>query len=218
MLSEPLTMTASPGRIAARDRVDRVRRTSAAWAATLASAARRRGSASAGRRRRRGRSRSPRSPRRAPRAGAAPSRPSSIMSPSTAMRRPPRPQLDCAEIRERRAHRGRVGVVALVDQQSLAVADGEHGALAAPDRRLQVGEAPSAASARSAPSACDGGEHAERIQRDVPAGRADPVGRAAGRRSRASTIERSGFTTMRSARTSAASCSPKVTMRPAGEA
>ena len=64
----------------------------------------------------------------------------------------------------------------------------------------------------------DGGKHAERIQRDVPPGRADPVGRAAGRRSRASTIDPSGFTMIRSARMSAAACSPNVTTRPARDA
>ena len=47
------------------------------------------------------------------------------MSPSTAMRRPLGPGLRVGKQRQRRAHRGGIGVVALVDQGDLAARDGD---------------------------------------------------------------------------------------------
>ena len=54
----------------------------------------------------------------------------------------PAARADCglAEQRQRRAHRGRVGVVALVDQERRAARHFEGDARAAPARRLQLGE------------------------------------------------------------------------------
>ena len=63
-----------------------------------------------------------------------------------------RSDLGLAEQRDGGSHRGRVGVVALVDQQRLAVRQAERDALAAADGGAHSPPSASAASARSAPT------------------------------------------------------------------
>ena len=79
------------------------------------------------------------------------------------------------EQRERRAHRGRVGVVALVDQQHRAAGHIERDALAAPDRRLELGERERREREVGAEQ-LRRREHAERVVDHVPARRAELVG------------------------------------------
>ena len=214
MLSEPFTITASPGRIAAQTASTSSAEDVRHGPRPSPSASVRRGSVMSG----------PAANTRSilfasiaaasAACSAGPSWPSSFMSPSTAMRRPPRLSSTAPRFDKRRAHGGRIGVVALVDQQRLAVADGQHGALAAPDRRLQLGERERRRGEVGA-ERVSGRKHAERIQRDVPSGRADPIGERLTEDRAPRRSNRSGFTTIRSARISAASCSPNVTTRPA---
>ena len=91
------------------------------------------------------------------------------------MRRPSPLRRHLPEQRERRAHRGRIGVVALVDQQHRAARHVERDALAAPDRRLQLGERERRERQVGAEQ-LRRREHAERIVDHVPAGRAELVG------------------------------------------
>ena len=93
---------------------------------------------------------------------AAPSAPSSSMSPMTAMRRPLRPGLCRAEQRQRGAHRGGIGVVALVDDRRRTVRRRDREARAPALLRRKLGQRRGAARrrprrarrpARSAPSA-----------------------------------------------------------------
>ena len=113
----------------------------------------RRGRASAARRRRRHRRhwRSP--PRPAPCAAPAPVGPSSSMSPSTAIRRPRPGDRNAAEILDRGPHRGRVAVIALVDQDERARPAPAAPAARRVRRAACRSPSASAASARSAPSA-----------------------------------------------------------------
>ena len=110
-----------------------------------------------------------------PRCRSAPRGPSSSMSPSTAMRRPRGPTSRLPEQRERRPHRGRIGVVALVDQQRRAARQLERDARAASGRRLQLGER----ERRERKIGADERgrrQHRERIEHEMPARRAELVG------------------------------------------
>ena len=116
------------------------------------------------------------------------------MSPSTAMRRPRPARLRLAEQRQRGAHRGRIGVVALVDQGE-ARRPGWPSAmpLAAPLRRAETRPSASMTRARSAPTRLRGGEHGERVLHEVPPRRAEPVGRPSRRRRTAWTLDPSAL-------------------------
>ena len=86
-----------------------------------------------------------------------------------------RPDLGLAEQRDGGRHRGRVGVVALVDQQRLAVRQAERDAGAAADRGFEPAERQRGDGEIGAGER-DGRQHGERVHDDVPAGRAEPVG------------------------------------------
>ena len=80
-----------------------------------------------------------------------------------------------AEQRDRRPHRGRVGVVAFVDQQRAAARHAERGAGAAAGRGLQLGERERGEREIGAGERA-GRQHGERIEHQVPARRAEFVG------------------------------------------
>ena len=97
------------------------------------------------------------------------------MSPRTAIRRPPFAWLGLAEERDRGAHRGRVGVVALVDQRRAAAA--------ATSRRWRAPRPFGAAIARErarpgeiAAHERHRGKHREAVLDEMAAGRAELVG------------------------------------------
>jgi hypothetical protein len=98
--------------------------------------------------------------------------PISSMSPSTAIRRPLALRLGLAQERDRRAHRGRIGVVALVDQREPAAIPGKLVAAPAALRRPAWWPRAAIAFSRSPPAASTAAEHGHGILGDVPAGRA----------------------------------------------
>ena len=89
--------------------------------------------------------------RRAPRCSARPLGPSSSMSPSTAMRRPRGPTGAWPSTASAAAHRSRIGIVALVDEQRRPPGSSISIGAPRPDAGLNSASA-SAASARSAPT------------------------------------------------------------------
>jgi len=91
------------------------------------------------------------------------------------MRRPCGPSGAWPEQRQRRAHRGRVGVVALVDQQRRTVRKIERGAGAAPGRGCLPRERERGAS-EIGTGETSGGEHGERVHHQMLARRTDLVG------------------------------------------
>ena len=82
------------------------------------------------------------------------------------------------EHRDRRAHRGRAGVVAFVDQHGLAARRGDLEAPSAPGHGASVAIADAAATA-SPPAAGDRRQHGEAVHRPMAAGRADEDSRHA---------------------------------------
>ena len=86
-----------------------------------------------------------------------------------------RPDLDRRQRGQRGPHRGRVGVVALVDEEGLAVPHSKGRPLAAPDRRAQRRERQGGAGQIRA-EAVDHRHDAERVHRRVAAGGAELVG------------------------------------------
>ena len=82
---------------------------------------------------------------------------------------------DLPEQREGRAHRGRVGIIAFVDQQHRAAGQIERHALTATDRRLEIGERERSEREIGAEQR-GAGQHRERIVEHVASGRTELVG------------------------------------------
>ena len=104
-----------------------------------------------------------------------------------------RPDAALAEHGERRAHRGRIGVVALVDQQRLrrpATSSAHARAAARPAAAARASA--SAASARSAPASVAAASTASEFMHEMAAGRAELVGDVVRRGCRRCTAEQSG--------------------------
>ena len=124
-----------------------------------------------------------------------------------------RPDRRLAEQRERRAHRGRIGVVALVDQQRRAARHVERQARAAAGRRLRVGER------QRRQRQIGAGErrrrqHRERVLHHVAARRAELVGDVVRRGCAPARSSESACSATLDSRASAFACSPNETMRP----
>ena len=119
--------------------------------------------------------------------------PSSSMSPSTAMRRPCGADRRLAEQRQRGAHRGRIGVVAFVDDQRRPAGQIER-------RSARRGRRPGSKfgerQRREREIGADehgGRQHRERIVHEMAARRADLVGRARCRGCPPATVEQRGM-------------------------
>ena len=111
--------------------------------------------------------RRPRAARRARRGNRRCRRPSSRIAPSTAIRRPA--HLLLAEHLQRRRHRGRIGVVAFVDQQRLAAVDRDPVPLAAALEPAQLGQR-EPGQREIAAHRLDRGQHRQRIGHPMRAG------------------------------------------------
>ena len=133
------------------------------------------------------------------------------------MRRPRSPTGAWPSDRQRRPHRGRIGVVALVDQSSdVAARTRQREALAAARRAAStLGQRQASRASGRAPSALAARQARQAVHAPCAARAAEAVGRPACRGPAPRRCDMFGLQDQpASCATSASSCSPKVTMRP----